>query len=319
MISFRQLLDFYVHGRHRLESLTTLALGSKIDEAIKLYEEPLKSELSEDSPEITDYTFSAGDYHKVVLSEWKGVIQSVTYWSAKADPVRDLRFMLNAYRGDSDWNVMEEGYWYQRKDGVVRLWCSAVPAIGVAYVDFFSCKADLKTTHELSKLDLLPDVTWAPDKVIFELQRMHAEDGSSALAVFAARSDSIAMAPDGRTVLIVRNHHAYDVDGGFMELNSPPEFGKGYASQVINCFCSSADGSFWSKVTLPRDARVTRICFVGELFQMEIQQTKGSERLRFEGAPRDMLRLGACTVMCRPLTDEGLWKVLSEAECRKLG
>lgn len=317
MINFRRLLDFYLHGRHRVESLTALALGSKVIEAVELYGEPLKSEPSDDSPEIIQHTFAVGDYHEVTTSEWRGVIQSITYWSTKSDPARDLQFMLNAYRGGSEWNVLEEGYWYQREDGMVRLWCSAVPAIGVAYTDFLRAKGDLKTAHELSKLDLLPDVTWAPNNVVFELQRMHAEEGSSALADFAARSDLITVSPDGRTVFIVRNHHAYDVGEGFMELNAPPKEGKGYASQVINCFCWSADGSSWSKVTLPRDARVMTMCFVGENWQMEIQQTGGSLRLRFEGTPRDLLRLGACTTLCHPPTDEGLWKVLKEAECRQ--
>ncbi|WP_395749781.1 hypothetical protein [Prosthecobacter sp.] len=317
MIDFHRLLDFYVRGKHRLESLTALALGSKVAEAAELYGEPLKSEPSEDSPEIVQHTFAAGDYHAITASEWKGVIQSITYWSTKSDPVRDLQFMLNAYRGGSDWEVLEEGYWYQRQDGVVRLWCSAMPAIGVAYTEFLRAKGDLKTAHELSKLDLLPDFTWASNNVVFELQRMHVEDGSSALAGFAARSESIAASPDGRTVLIVRNHHAFDEGEGFRELNAPPEQGNGYASQVINCFCWSEDGSSWSKVTLPRDARVKRLCFAGELCQLEIQQADGPQSLRFEGTPRDILRLGACTSMCHPLTDEGLWKVLREAECRK--
>lgn len=316
MINIRQLLDFYFHGRHRLESLPILALGSKVAEAIKLYGEPLKSEPSEDSPEITQYTFATGSYHEVVASEWKGIIQSITYWSAKADPGRDLKFMLNAYRGSSDWDVMEEGYWYQRKDGAVRLWCSAIPAIGVAYIEFLRAKTELKTAYGLSKLEALSDITWAPNNVVFELQRMFVEDGSSALAAFAERSNSIAVSPDGRSVFIVRNHHAYDVDEGFMELNIPPELEKGYASQVLNSFSWRADGSSWSKITLPRDAKVKRICFVGENCQLEIQQTGGSERLRFEGPPAEIIRLGRITMTGNPHTDERIWKLLKEAEAQ---
>lgn len=318
MIDFYRLLDFYVYGRHRLESLPTLALGSKVAEAVKLYGEPLTSEPSEDSPEITQHSFAAGNYHEVVASEWKGLIQSITYWSAKSDPARDLHFMLNSYRGASEWNVMEEGYWYQRQDGVIRLWCSAMPAIGVAYVEFLRAKADLKTAYGLSKLDALSDVTWAPDKVVFELQRMFVEDGGKALAAFAERSDSIAVSPDGRTVFIVREHHAYDVDEGFMELNTPPELEKGYPSQVLNCFSWSADGSSWSKVTLPRDAKVERICFAGEKCQLEIQQRGGNQTLRFEGPPIDIIRLGCLTISGHPHTDERLWNVLKEAETKKL-
>ncbi|MFN7562845.1 MAG: hypothetical protein ACK5TH_13765, partial [Prosthecobacter sp.] len=290
MTSIRQLVDFYLHGRHRLEALPPLALGCSVADAVKLYGEPVKSEPSDDSPEITQHMFAAGAYHEVVASEWNEIIQSITYWSAKADPVRDLQFMLNAYGDSSDWDVMEEGYWYQRKDGAIRLWCSAIPAIGVAYVDFLRAKSGLKTAHDLSKLELLPDITWAPNNVIFELQRLFVEDGNSALAAFASRSDMIAVSPEGRSVFIVRNHHAYDVDEGFMELNWPPEPEKGYASQVINCFSWSSGGSSWTKITLPRNAEVERLCFVGEKCLLQIQDKERTQTLRFEGFPNEIIR-----------------------------
>lgn len=318
MINIRQLLDFYFYGRHRLESISIIALGSKVAEATKLYGEPIMSEPSEDSPEVMQHTFAVGNYHEVVASEWKGIIQSITYWSVKSDPARDLEFMLNAYRGASDWSVMEEGYWYQRKDGVIRLWCSAIPAIGVAYIEFLRAKADLKTAYGLSKLDALSDIAWAPNDVVFELQRMFVEDGSDALVTFAERSNSIAASPDGRTVFIVRNHHAYDVDEGFMEINAPPELERGYASQVLNCFSWSADGSSWSKITLPRDAKVERICFAGEKCQLEIRQRGGTQTVQFEGPPIEIIRLSAVTMSGRPHTDERLWDALKEAEAKKL-
>jgi len=319
MINFRQFFDFYCYGRHRLESLTALALGSSLAEAIKLYGHPLKSEPSEDSPEIIQHTFAVGNYHEVVASEWNGMIQSITYWSVRCDPARDLKFMLNAYRDSNDWNVMEDGYWYQRKDGTIRLWCSAIPAIGVAFVEFLRAKGNLKTANSLSKLGTLSDITWASNDVVFELQRMFVEEGSSALRAFATRSDKIAASPDGRTVFIVRNHHTYDVDVGFMELNTPPKLDSGYASQVLNCFSWSANGSSWSKIILPRDARVERICFAGDICQLNIQQAGGSETLKFEGLPIEITRLSAVTISGHPHTDEHLWRVLKEAEAKNSG
>ena len=313
MITFRKFVDFF-YGRYRLESIKMLPLGSSVSHAIELYGEPIESKPSDDSPEITELTFAAGDYHEVVTYEWQGQIQSITYWSMKSAPSRDLSCVLNAYRGASGWQVMEEGYWYRRNDGLIKLWCSAIPAIGVAFDDFLRVKAELKTAHSLSKIADLPDVTWVPDDVVFELQRMFVEDGNQALMEFAQRSDSIAVSPDGRNVFIVRNHHAYDVEGGFMELNGPPEPGNGYAVEVINCFYRTPDSSGWGKTTLPRDAKVDRISFTGERCLLEIHQIDGERKLKFEGLPSEIRGLG-CHIA--PYTDNDLWKALEDAEAEQ--
>ena len=97
--------------------------------------------------------------------------------------------MLDRYRDGSQWRVMEEGYWYQREDDKIRLWCSAIPAIGVAYVDFLAVMAEYKKANSLKQLSELPDVTWAPNEAIFELQRKFIEDQNAALREFASRSE----------------------------------------------------------------------------------------------------------------------------------
>ena len=317
MINIRQLIDFAFHGSHRLETIDKLPLGSALAEAIALYGEPIETEPSDDTPEITQHTFAAGDYHEVVTSEWKDAIQSITYWSLKADPGRDLDCMLRAYSKSSEWQVMEEGYWYQRQDGVVRLWCSAIPAIGVAFVDFLRAKSELKTAHDLSKLSELEDVAWAADDVVHEFQRTYVEDGSDALMDFSEQSDSIVVSPDGQTVLIVRDHHAYDVDKGFMELNSPPDLATGYSSPVINIFSWSSDGSSWGKITLPRDAKVDRLRFDGDRCLLEIQQSAGDRHLKFDRPSSEIRRLSVLTISADPHTDESLWKVLEDAEAEQ--
>ena len=134
---FRILIDFYLFKRYRLKSLKLLPLGASLGDAIKLYGEPIESNPSEVTEEITEYTFGAGHYHQVVALVWQGKIHSITYWSMKADPKHDIICMLDGYGEGKKWYTLEQGYWYQRKDDKVRLWCSIAPAIGVAYVDFF--------------------------------------------------------------------------------------------------------------------------------------------------------------------------------------
>ena len=61
-------------------------------------------------------------------------------------------------------------------------------------------------------------------------------EGSDSPYLTSAAPNRIAVSADGRDVLIVRDHHAYDVEDGFVELNCPPEPDKGYSTQVINIF-----------------------------------------------------------------------------------
>jgi hypothetical protein len=267
MFSPLHLIDFYLFGRHRLETIQLLSLGSRVEDAKALYGEPFESAPSEHTTEITIHSFQAGKYHQVVAAEWHGQIQSITYCSAMADPARDLACVLTRYKGDSRWTVLEEGYWYQREDGKLKLWCSVAPAIGVAYVDFLTANAEFKKSTEIKKLDDLEDPTWAANDAVFDLQRRFVSGEDKRLLEFAHRSNRIAVSPDGRDVLIVRHHHAYDVDDGFVELNCPPEQGEGYSTQVVNWFKTGEDASLWSKTALPRDANVESVRFEGDRWQ----------------------------------------------------
>jgi hypothetical protein len=64
MISLRELIDFYYYGRHRLEAIPLLPLGSKVSDASALYGEPFESEPSDETPEITVHSFRVGSYHE---------------------------------------------------------------------------------------------------------------------------------------------------------------------------------------------------------------------------------------------------------------
>jgi hypothetical protein len=244
------------------------------------------------------------------MEEWHSLAR---FLSVKSDPARDLTYVLTQYKGDSTWSVMEEGYWYQRSDGAIRLWCSAVPVIGVAYVKFLEAEAAYKRANSLDQIESLSDVTWAANDTVLELQRQFVEERNGRLVDFSRRSDKIALSPDGKDVFIVRNHHAYDVADGFMELNEPPEAGNGYSTQVINCFSWSDGGSCWSKITLPRDAHVDQICFEGECCHLHIRQITTGRVVQFFGPASAIRGLAWIGMSARPHHDAQLWQELKEA------
>jgi hypothetical protein len=318
MSRLQQLIDFYMRGRHRLDAIQLLPLGSNLNEAVALYGEPLKSEPLEETTEISVHTFQIGKYHQAVAMEWQERTQSITYWSAKSDPSRDLRCMLESYKDDSRWTVLEEGYWYQREDGMLKLWCSVAPVIGVAYSDFLSTKADLNTASELNKLGNLDDPRWASDNAIFELQRRRVTGGDRGLLDFARRSNRIVVSGDGRDVIIVRDHHAYDVENGFIELNCPPESGEADSTQVINFFTWSEDASSWSKAPLPRDAVVESIFFEGGFCHIEFRRTTTGRLISLSGSARSIRSLCA-NLLDTPLQNERIWEALHAEEAKQEG
>ena len=125
-------------GDHRLEKLDMVPLLTPIAALKDRYGDPVDSKAHEDFLEATEYSFEASLYHGIVAYEWDGLIQCITYWSAFADPARDLVCVMQRYGEGHKWSPLTEGYLYQRNDGKVRLWCSAVPAIGVATADYLS-------------------------------------------------------------------------------------------------------------------------------------------------------------------------------------
>jgi hypothetical protein len=312
MFSFRQFIDFYFLGRHRLENVPLIPLGSKMKEAFERYGSPTESERLDEFPEAIQHTFSAGSYHVLIVSEWQEKIQSITYWSVKSDPVRDLLYVLNGYKEGHEWNEMEMGYWYQRSDGKVRLWCSAVPAIGVAYIDFFKARTTHKKAHSLDKLHELEDIHWASNDAIEELQRRFRKGDVAPLQEFQQQSEKIAVSPNGRHVFIVRQHHAYDVEDGFMELNRQPGTDSDYSTQVISCFELGEHGTNWSKITLPRDAVVSLLRFEGDQCHLQVRQTDTDRTLLFKGPAQLIVRLSGISLSARPHRDAELWRKLEE-------
>lgn len=133
---------------NRLEKIERVELESPISKVIEFYGDPIESKQHEDLEASVIHTFSVGPFHEAVISEWNGKACSITYWSAHAAPLQDLKCMLETYGGEVGWNDTEPGYWYFRKDGRVRLWCSGVPAIGVATTEYLIAAGDAKRAKQ---------------------------------------------------------------------------------------------------------------------------------------------------------------------------
>lgn len=128
-------------GLGKLRKLELLPLESPLSKAIELYGDSTESEPTEKFPEARTYTFDVDSLYEVVVTVWKEKVREVTYWSNYASPNDDLRTMFQAYKGDSSWVELSDGYLYYRKDRWCQLWCSVMPAIGVGTLDFAEVKS----------------------------------------------------------------------------------------------------------------------------------------------------------------------------------
>ena len=123
----------------RLQEVELLPMGASLDDAIRLYDEPTEQEPDDEYPGATRYSFDAGLFHEVSVLIWKDKVHLVTYWSQRGFP-GDLKYIMDGYSDNQKWNTMTAGYQYRRSDGALRLWCSAMPAIGVGTQEILSIK-----------------------------------------------------------------------------------------------------------------------------------------------------------------------------------
>lgn len=137
-----------MRGYHRLEKVRMVPLRAPLLEAIALYGEPVETKVHEDFPEATEYIFNVSPYHDAVIFVWRGVMHTVVYWSSHADPGRDLVSMLTHFGEGHTWEDLTSGYSYIRADREVRLWCSAVPAIGVGTREYQQAQAAYRESQK---------------------------------------------------------------------------------------------------------------------------------------------------------------------------
>ncbi|QEG21961.1 hypothetical protein MFFC18_18220 [Mariniblastus fucicola] len=140
LLSYLLLLVLKLFGAERLDRHDALPLGSSLSDAIALYGDPFEVCKSDSLPESTEYTFDVSPFHGCVAWEWRGQIHCIVYFPEKSFPAPDLKFMCDNYGDGKNWTVATEGYLYFREDKLVRLWCSAMPPIGVATMEYWSAK-----------------------------------------------------------------------------------------------------------------------------------------------------------------------------------
>lgn len=138
----------HIFKLNRLSSIDLVDLEAPITEPLALYGDPIESKADEHLPGATRHTFLAGPFHEAVVVEWKKKVCLIVYWSAYADPNRDLEYMLEQYGEGIGWDVVEPGYLCVRKDGKVLLRCSVAPAISVESVEYLEAKRDVSETKD---------------------------------------------------------------------------------------------------------------------------------------------------------------------------
>ena len=124
----------------RLDQNDALPLRSTIQDAIKLYGEPLEIETNKSFPDSTEYTFSVSPFHECVIWEWNGLVHCIVYFPEYSYPDLDLKFMFETYGENLEWETVNQGLLYYRDDKLVRLWCSAMPPIGVATMEYWQAQ-----------------------------------------------------------------------------------------------------------------------------------------------------------------------------------
>jgi hypothetical protein len=120
-----------------LSKIELLPLGTTLDDAIALYGDPSEAYQDEDMPEAMGFCFREGLVPKLIAWLWKDEIQAVVYYSDNSNPSRDLTAMLDAYADGHSWSEVNQGYLYIRRDGRLRLTCSAIPIYAVGTAEYF--------------------------------------------------------------------------------------------------------------------------------------------------------------------------------------
>jgi hypothetical protein len=160
------------------------------------------------------------------------------------------------------------------------------------------------------------DIHWTKNQEIYEMQLQFVKGFTKPLSEFDKSSGLIAASADGKLVLVVRSHYAYEVgDDRFMEMNVPPREGKGSSTQVINLFTLRDGGEAlgsWRKITLPRDARVQTIRFVDGIWEIRILRLSDKVALSFRGPNSFVYNLTNVSAKIHGHTDKELWGKLGE-------
>jgi hypothetical protein len=132
-------------GPTLLQDIPLLNLGSSIEDAIGLYGPYTKKIPNEGFPEAAGYSFEPSPFHIIDVWIWRSQVSAVVYHSARGEPDLDLKTVWHKYGERQEWKTVNEGYNYLRMDGRQRLWCSAVPAIGIGIEEYMEAEASYRS------------------------------------------------------------------------------------------------------------------------------------------------------------------------------
>ncbi|QDV59049.1 hypothetical protein [Rosistilla oblonga] len=123
-------------GPHLLGDIPQIPLPCKLDDALKAYGEPYEQSEGDVLPDTQNYTFEVHDLHLVQIWVWKSEVHQILYTSPRGDGATDLQTVFDAYGDGKEWTTWTEGYLYASADDSLRVWCSALPMIGVGTKEF---------------------------------------------------------------------------------------------------------------------------------------------------------------------------------------
>lgn len=123
-------------GPNLLEDIPQIPLRSELQAALDAYGVPYEQVAADDLPETQVVSFEVHNLHHVQVWVWKSAVHQILFTSPRGDADMDLQTVFSAYGGGKKWRTWTEGYLYGTEDGSIRLWCSAMPTIGVGTTEF---------------------------------------------------------------------------------------------------------------------------------------------------------------------------------------
>lgn len=132
-------------GPHLLGDIPQIPLPCKLDEAFEAYGEPYEQAKEDELPDTQTYAFEVHDLHLVQIWVWKSEVHQILYTSPRGDSAMDLQTVFDAYGGGQEWTTWTEGYRYANADDSLRVWCSAMPVIGVGTKEFVQFREGLES------------------------------------------------------------------------------------------------------------------------------------------------------------------------------
>ncbi len=149
---FNQVMEYLVDsvrlrliGPHLLCDIQQVPLGCGLDDALSAYGEPYEQWSDDDLPDTQTYSFEVQDLHLVQIWVWKSAVHQILFTSPRGDSSQDLQTVFDAYGGGEEWTTWTKGYRYASSDDSVRVWCSAMPVIGVGTKEFVHFRESLES------------------------------------------------------------------------------------------------------------------------------------------------------------------------------